>query len=144
MSNSKLSGRIKIIVDSRYGGNWNDFATAMEISASTQQNIKSGKNVSITTATRIADRLGLSLDWLLAGIGPMYRLKSGLRMVVDANISSEEFLKEQLIVWLETVWPDLTHQQRVWVHEQIRHALPEFNAWLSATPLSPTASPQDS
>jgi|GEM_PF-632836 len=133
MSNKKLLiDRVNSIVTSRFNGNWNEFGRFIGLSQSTLQNIKAGGAVNVNTAIRISGKLGLSLEWLLANIGPMYREERGRKLVIDASVPLEAFPKEQILVWIEVIWPDLTPQQRAWFHEQFRRAFPEFGAWLDA------------
>lgn len=109
------------------------------------QHVKVGKSISINTAIRISNKLGLSLDWLLTGNEPMYRDgEARKRLMIDANIPLEDLPKEQIIVWLEHTWPRFTPQQKVWFHEQFKRVFPEFGAWLVTHRTStPTSSNSD-
>jgi len=131
MSNNKLTPRLQLIVETRFNGNWAELARFLDLKASTLQHVKGGKSISINTAIRISNRLGLSLDWLLTGNEPMYRDgQERKRLMIDANIPLEDLPKEQIVVWLEHTWPRFTPQQKVWFHEQFKRAFPEFDAWL--------------
>jgi len=142
MSNNKLTPRLQLIIDTRFDGNWAEFARFLDLNASTLQHVKGGKSISINTAIRISNRLGLSLDWLLTGNEPMYRDGQERRkLMIEAGIPIEDLPKEQIIVWLEHVWTGFTVQQKVWFHEQFKRAFPEFDAWLASHRTStPTSS----
>lgn len=129
--NQSLGDRVFLLVNTRFDGNWAEFSRFLELSASTLQGIKSGANVSANTAIRIADKLGVSLDWLLAGIGPVYREELRNRMLIDASVPTADLPKEQIRVWIESLWHELPHLQRMWFCEQFRRSFPEFDAWLA-------------
>ncbi len=90
----------------------------------------------------------VSLDWLIAGEGEMYRGENGALRSANAPYEKpnsfpssslgmpttslqrreiEEPQLQPLIDWLETWWENASVYERIWFLEQMKRTFPEFN-----------------
>jgi transcriptional regulator with XRE-family HTH domain len=68
-----ISDRLDQVVKEKLGGNWAELARLSGLTPSTLQGVKDGKDPRANTLLRISAVVGVTVDWLLTGEGPMYR-----------------------------------------------------------------------
>ena len=90
----------------------------LETSEATYSRRKNEKNFKIEWAFILAQKYGLSTDWILTGQGPKYR---------DGKPENEIILK--LDQWLKEISKN-DPEKKIWFKIQIERDFPEFKEWL--------------
>ncbi len=77
---------------------------------------------------RLGEAAGVDLKWLATGEGEM---KPGAepRPAFTGPVRVEDLPREELKMFLDEWWAQATPDQRAWLRESLRRAIPEFIEW---------------
>ena len=94
----------------------------LETSEATYSRRKREKNFKIDWAFTIAQKYGLSTDWIMTGQGPK-------RANEKLEVKPEEKTIQLLDEWLKEISKD-EPDKKIWFRYQIEEAFPSFKEWL--------------
>jgi transcriptional regulator with XRE-family HTH domain len=117
-----ISDRLDQVVKEKLGGNWAELARLSGLTPSTLQGVKDGKDPRANTLLRISAVVGVTVDWLLTGEGPMYRSQIAApagRSGLSPTYAEEAPPIDQTVINTARLLEDLTPTQRREIFDDI-------------------------
>lgn len=120
-----------------------ELALALGLSKAAPSNWRQRNSPPYDLCVDIAKKVGISLDWLIFGVGDM-RLGVRGTAPTDASHPHQDILREagpraehisQFVYWWHV---NRTQDEMIWLEQQFKRAVPEYGEWLAtADPESP-------
>jgi hypothetical protein len=111
-----------------------ELALALGLSKAAPSNWRQRNSPPYDLCVDIASKKGVSLDWLIFGVGDM---RLGARAPVSLDPAVDEVPLEssaaaerlsQFVYWWHI---NRTHDEMVWLEQQFKRAVPEYGEWLT-------------
>lgn len=107
-------------------------AAALGLSKNAPGNWRNRNATPFEICATVAARRGISLDWLLFGVGSMERAPSGADTTHPVHPLSAP---AQRITQFVCHWDAARSvDENVWLEQQLKRAVPEYSEWLSSQP----------
>jgi transcriptional regulator with XRE-family HTH domain len=118
-----------------------ELAQELGLSKAAPSNWRQRNSPPYEVCVEIAREKGISLDWLIFGVGDM---RLGVREVMANKLSDQHPAREsspraesisQFVYWWHV---NRTQDEMVWLEQQFKRAVPEYAEWLATSTLLPT------
>jgi hypothetical protein len=114
-------------------------ANELNLAISAPSNWRQRNSPPYAICVDIALKKGISLDWLILGIGDMQSSNAAGVSTEAEHLNSQpgpDPVAERLSQFVNWWSVSRTRDEMIWLEQQFKRAVPEYGEWLTSTPLT--------